>query len=98
MPKTVGDVVVAVGPGGSVANDPNMVVNGAATGRTVSCRKTERSNRAGNPDGVREGSEVAIEGGDTDETAAVVGNGSDSGVEDSKNQRQQRALQAFLQG
>lgn len=93
MPKTLGDVVVAAG-GNEAANDPNIAVDCTATGQVVPCRKSKQIKRAGDPDGVRAGSEVAREGGGVD----VAGNGSDGGADDNKNQRQQRALQAFLQG
>ncbi|CBJ34279.1 hypothetical protein Esi_1884_0001 [Ectocarpus siliculosus] len=99
MPKTVGDVVLAVA-GGGVDESPDMAVTGAVAGnpavaeRGASGKEARHSGDKKGADGVRRESEGA-EGGGTGEAGA--GDETD-GEEDRKRKRQQRALQAFLKG
>ncbi|CAM9775141.1 unnamed protein product [Ectocarpus fasciculatus] len=90
MPKTVGDVVLAVA-GGGVDESPEMVVTGAVAAKAAVAERDAAEKEA---DGVRKEPE-GVEGGGTGEAAA--GDEAD-GEEDRKRQRQQRALQAFLKG
>ncbi|CAM9893230.1 unnamed protein product, partial [Ectocarpus sp. 8 AP-2014] len=99
MPKTVGDVVLAVA-GGGVNESPEMAVTGAVAGkpavaeRGASGKEAKHGGDEKGADGVRKEPEGA-EGGGTGEAGA--GDETD-GEEDRKRQRQQRALQAFLKG
>ncbi|CAM9930996.1 unnamed protein product, partial [Ectocarpus sp. 12 AP-2014] len=99
VPKTVGDVVLAVA-GSGVDESPEMAVTGAVAGKPAVAERGpsgEEAKHGGDEkgaDGVRKKPEGA-EGGGTGE--AGTGDETD-GEEDRKRQRQQRALRAFLKG
>ncbi|CAN0388218.1 unnamed protein product, partial [Ectocarpus sp. 12 AP-2014] len=99
VPKTVGDVVLAVA-GSGVDESPEVAVTGAVAGKPAVAERGpsgEEAKHGGDEkgaDGVRKKPEGA-EGGGTGE--AGTGDETD-GEEDRKRQRQQRALRAFLKG
>lgn len=98
-PKTVCDVVVTAAGESSTESPQTSRQGGRASAAAVRGGSAKTTSRVGGEEGGRgakDGKEVADVVA-TDETA-TAGDESDGGGDDSKHQRQQRALRAFLQG